>query len=112
MAVRPAALVAVLAAAGLPAGCGGSHGSRSPTTPGEPVSGRALFAEHCSACHSLDGHDNPRLQGGDLLGFHATRREVVQFVREMPVLHRPLTSAELQAVVDYVTAAERAAGGR
>jgi hypothetical protein len=36
---------------------------------------------------------------------------VLQFVREMPIVHRPLTSAELQAVVDYVMAAERAARG-
>ena len=68
-----------------------------------------VFAQHCSVCHSLDGRNHPRLQGGDLLGFHARRAQVVQFVREMPVIHRPLTSAELQAVVDYVMAAERRA---
>ena len=68
-----------------------------------------VFAQHCSVCHSLDGRNRPRLQGGDLLGFHARRAQVVQFVREMPVIHRPLTSAELQAVVDYVMAAERRA---
>lgn len=83
-------------------GCGsGQHGA--PAAPG----GHAVFAAHCSVCHSLSGIDNPRLQGGDLLGFHASRAEVIQFVREMPVVGRPLTRAELRAVVDYVMAAER-----
>jgi mono/diheme cytochrome c family protein len=88
--------------------------SAPPSTPAgaAAASGRVAFGAHCSVCHSLTGKDNPRLQGGDLLGFHASRSQVVQFVREMPVIHRPLTAAELQAVVDYVMAAERAAQRR
>lgn len=100
--------------------CGGGQSSRSTssrarttsTTAGSAsasVSGKAVFTAHCAVCHSLNGQDDPRLQGGDLLGFHASRAQVVQFVREMPVVHRPLTSAELRAVVDYVIAAERGA---
>ena len=103
------------AAAALLVACGGGQGGPSTgsgrhTTP-SAVSGQVVFAQHCSVCHSLDGRNRPRLQGGDLLGFHARRAQVVQFVREMPVIHRPLTSAELQAVVDYVMAAERRAAG-
>ena len=111
-----AAVAATLAA------CGGGQGSRSTgsasTTTSSRASGAAaasgqvVFAEHCSVCHSLTGRDDPRLQGGDLLGFHASRTQVVQFVREMPVVHGPLTSSELQAVVDYVMAAERRSPGR
>ena len=115
---RPFPLVlAAVAAAAILAACGGgrSAASRSSATTSAgaaaPVSGKAVFAEHCSMCHSLTGHENPRLQGGDLLNFRAGRAQVVQFVREMPVIHRPLTSDELQAVVDYVMAAERAAAG-
>lgn len=100
-----APLLALAAAlAGLVAGCG--SGRSSPT-----ASGRAVFAQQCSVCHSLAGNEHARKDGGDLLGFHATRSEVVQFVREMPV-RRPLTKAQLQAVVDYVMAAERRAAGQ
>src|ERR1700760_1819988 len=88
------------AAAALLVACGGGQGGPSTGsgrhTPPSAVSGQVVFAQHCSVCHSLDGRNHPRLQ-------------VVQCVREMPVIHRPLTSAELQAVVDYVMAAERRA---
>ncbi len=104
------------------AACGGGQSSRSTTSParstsapagaGAAVSAKTVFAEHCSVCHSLNGRNNPRQQGGDLLGFRAGRAQMVQFVQEMPVIHRPLTSAELQAVVDYVIAAEQRARGR
>ena len=103
MGMRAATAVLGAAIALAADGCG----SRQPHP--AAVSGRVVFTEHCSVCHSLSGIDNPRLQGGDLLGFHARRSEVVQFVREMPVVHRPLTHGELQAVVAYVMAAERRA---
>ncbi len=121
MASRALVLMLAAASAVTLAACGGGQSSRSmssgpratstPAGGAAAVSGRTVFAEHCSICHSLTGRDDPRLQGGDLLGFHAGRAQVVQFVREMPVIHRPLTSAELQAVVDYVIAAERRAAG-
>lgn len=91
-----AALASALA--GLAAGCGASH----PTAP----SGQTVFAQECSVCHTLSGRDEPGKMGGDLLGFHASRTEVLQFVREMPVRHR-LTAAQLQAVVSYVMAPTR-----
>jgi mono/diheme cytochrome c family protein len=106
-----AAIAATLAA------CAGGQSSRSTgsaartTAAPAGASGKALFAEHCSMCHSLNGRENPHKQGGDLLGFRASRAQVVQFVREMPVVHGRMTDAELQAVVDYVIAAERGAGG-
>jgi mono/diheme cytochrome c family protein len=107
--VRRAATLALLALASVTvAACGGGQGSSARTSAtGTAASGKEVFAVHCSVCHSLTGRNNPRLQGGDLLGFHAGRRQVVQFVREMPRVHGPLSNAELQAVVDYVTAAER-----
>lgn len=75
-------------------------------TGGGSGSGAALFSAHCSVCHSIDGRDHPTRQGGDLLGFHARHGQLVQFVKEMPVIHRPLTSPQLRAVVAYVEAAE------
>lgn len=91
------------AVAGLTAGCGAGHAARP--------SGRAVFAQQCVVCHSLSGRDEPGKDGGDLLRFHATRQEVLEFVREMPV-RRPLTQPQLQAVVDYVVAVERRGTGR
>lgn len=88
--------------------CGGGGRAHRPA-PATAAAGRAVFSEHCSACHSIDGRDHPSLQGGDLLGFHTRRAQLVQFVREMPVVHRPLSSPELRAVVAYVQAAEQRA---
>ena len=79
-------------------GCGSGGGP-------EQASGGALFAEDCGMCHSLTGRQSPRRQGGDLLAFHMTRAEMLEFVREMPVPHR-LSSAQLQTVADYVRAVE------
>ena len=75
-----------------------------------PASGKALFAEDCSACHSLIGNESLRRQGGDLLGYRFSRRDLLEFVREMPVRH-PLRPAQLAAIVRYVSSKERSAGG-
>jgi hypothetical protein len=56
-------------------------------------------------CHSLNGRQSARLQGGDLLELHASREAMLQFVREMPV-RRSLSSAQVRAVADYVRAVE------
>jgi mono/diheme cytochrome c family protein len=90
-----AALVALAAAV---SGCGSGQ------TRGAPE-GHALFQQACGACHTLTGHNDPRHQGGDLLGFHSTRTQMLQLVSEMPVRH-PLNRAELDAVVRYVMALE------
>jgi hypothetical protein len=65
-----------------------------------------VFARDCSACHSLIGNNSLRRQGGDLLTYRWTREPLLQFAREMPV-RRPLTEAQLSAVVDYILALER-----
>lgn len=84
-------------------GCGGA--SRP------PASGRALFAEDCSACHSLIGNESLHRQGGDLLGYRFSHRDLLEFAREMPV-PRPLDPVQLTAIVDYMSAKERSAGRR
>jgi mono/diheme cytochrome c family protein len=81
------------------AGCGSAARPRA-------TSGRTVFAQECSGCHSLSGHNDPRRQGGDLLAFHSSRVALVQLAGEMPV-RRPLSKSALQAVVDYVMTVER-----
>jgi hypothetical protein len=70
-----------------------------------------LFAEDCSACHSLIGSESLHRQGGDLLGYRFSRPDLLEFAREMPV-RPPLHPAQLARVVDYVSARERSAAGR
>jgi mono/diheme cytochrome c family protein len=93
--VRTAACVAALAATG----CGAGSAAR-------PVSGATVFSRACSACHSLIGNESGHRQGGDLLGYRMTRRQLTEFTREMPV-KQPLSPAELAAVVSYVAAAQQ-----
>jgi mono/diheme cytochrome c family protein len=84
----------------LGAGCGGSN-------PNSDVSvlrhGRAIFARSCAGCHSLVGHE-VGASGGDLAIGHLDVRDLAGFARIMPTRPR-LTSAEVQAVVEYVHAA-------
>ncbi|HEX4009886.1 MAG TPA: cytochrome c [Solirubrobacteraceae bacterium] len=98
MSPRALIITVAVAASGLAgAACGGQaspHGT-----------GRALFAQACGTCHSLSGVTDPRLQGGDLLRFHAPESEMTQLAGEMPVRRR-LSEAELEAVVRYVMATE------
>jgi mono/diheme cytochrome c family protein len=91
------------AGAALLAACGA-------TRPHPTPSGRVLFGMACSACHTLSGGDDPRRQGGDLLRFHASRTQLLELAREMPV-RRALTEAELRAVVGYLMAVERRHSG-
>jgi mono/diheme cytochrome c family protein len=74
--------------------CGCGAGASHPT-------GAQVFAEKCAACHSVIGNESRHRIGGDLLGYRISRRQLVQFTREMPV-RKPLTRDELAAVVDYV----------
>lgn len=99
MSSRGATTVTLAASALALSGCGVASSARPPT-------GRALFVQACSACHSLTGADNPHLQGGDLLHFRSSRGQLVQFAREMPV-RRALTPSQLQTVVDYVREIEQ-----
>jgi mono/diheme cytochrome c family protein len=94
---------AALAASVALLGCGSTSEPRS-------ASGKALFAEDCSACHSLIGNESLRRQGGDLRGYPFSRRDLLEFAREMPV-RRPLDPVQLAAIVDYVSDKERSAGG-
>jgi mono/diheme cytochrome c family protein len=106
--------VLVAACAGLAAtGCGGgqragqtrsaqsAHGGQTSSA----HSGRALFSQACGACHTLSGHNDSRHQGGDLLGFRATRPQMLQLAGEMPVRH-PLSQDQLDAVVRFVMSVE------
>ncbi|MGI8505712.1 MAG: c-type cytochrome [Solirubrobacteraceae bacterium] len=93
------ARLALLAITGTLAGCGATSGARGPN-------GKSLFAQDCSACHSLSGRESPRRQGGDLLGARLSPGVMLQFAREMPV-RRPLSRAELKAVTDYVISLQR-----
>ena len=99
---RGFAFAAVAASVAL-IGCGSVSRPRS-------ASGKALFAADCSACHSLIGSESLRRQGGDLLGYRFSRRDLLEFAREMPV-RRPLSPAQLAAIVGYVSGRERSAGG-
>ena len=90
-------VVVGLSAAAL-GGCGG--GTHRPAT------GRALFVTSCNSCHSLTGINTPRQQGGDLLNFRVDRAVLLQFAQEMPV-RRPLSHAELEAVVSYIVTVQR-----
>lgn len=90
--------LAAVCAALCACGGAGSHGSGA-------ASGRPLFARACGACHTLTGRNDPRHQGGDLLGFHASPAQFTQLASEMPVRH-PLSHAELQTVVRYVMSME------
>jgi len=96
--VRLGPAFAALAIAAVAGGCGSSGGAPHAT-------GRSLFAEDCGSCHSLNGRPSPRQQGGDLLGVHMTRAQMLEFVREMPVPHR-LSSAQQHTVADFVRSVE------
>jgi mono/diheme cytochrome c family protein len=65
-----------------------------------------VFSEKCAACHSLIGNESGHRVGGDLLGYRIPRQQLLEFTREMPV-RKPLTRAELSAVVDYVFSLEQ-----
>ena len=84
-------------------GCGSASHLR-------PASGKGLFADDCSACHSLIGSESLHRQGGDLLGYRFTQSDLTQFVREMPV-RRPLSPGQLNAILTYVLTRERSSGG-
>jgi len=107
--MRPMAAIAPAAAALALAlgGCGGSHARPTITLPGlspGSVSGAVVFARNCRSCHSLVGNESLHKQGGDLLGYNLTRAEMLSFTRVMPT--RPLSAAQLDAVVDYVLRAQ------
>lgn len=71
--------------------------------------GQAVFAHDCASCHTLIGNESAHKQGGDLIGYQMTRSQLTRQTEVMPT--RPLTSAQLRAVVDYVLRAQRAGHG-
>lgn len=110
---RAAVLITCLACAA----CGQSATHTSATratstgrTWAPPASGAAVFAHNCQSCHSLIGNESEHKQGGDLTGYNMSRAQVLTQTREMPT--RPLTAAELNAVVDYVLRAQQRGRGR
>jgi len=90
--------------------CGGGGSGHAATTPrraaaGSGSGGRILFTQACGACHTLSGHNDPRHQGGDLRNFHSSRTQLYQLASEMPI-RRPLSRAQLDAVVRFVMSVE------
>jgi mono/diheme cytochrome c family protein len=96
--------LALLALTGAVAACGSARRAAD-------ASGAHVFARDCAMCHSVIGNESLHRQGGDLLGYRMTRRQVREFTREMPVRHR-LTPAELNAVVEYVFALQQRSAAR
>jgi mono/diheme cytochrome c family protein len=103
--MRSGSAVVLLATSVAVAGCGGG-GSLSQTR-----EGAAVFARNCSACHSLIGNESRHRQGGDLVGYRLSRQELLEFTREMPT-RGPLTSSQLEMVVDYVLEIQQRGRGR
>jgi mono/diheme cytochrome c family protein len=86
-------LAVALAASVLLAGCGGR--------PAQLSRGHAIFEHSCSACHTLTGRDSSA-PGGDLAQAPLSTKEIVSFVRVMPVR---LDAADVETVARYVHAA-------
>ena len=95
--------VVALAAVDAVAGCG-SADSRL-------ANGQALFANDCSACHTLSGRPSPSHQGGDLRALHVGRAAMLQFTAEMPMAI-PLTGSQVAEVADYVLSVQRRSAPR
>lgn len=114
MGSRPvAAAASAVLLAGAIGGCGGSSAAKhTATVAPRAVSGRQVFSQHCAICHSISGRLYRTQQGGELRGLRLPRRELVQFTVEMPVIKRPLTGREVQAVVDFMQSMSRSGGGR
>jgi len=60
-----------------------------------------VFAQECSACHSLVGNESQHKLAGDLAGVPFSRTVLLQFASEMPAPRR-LSAAQLRAVVEFV----------
>jgi mono/diheme cytochrome c family protein len=101
-------VVLALAAFGLP-GCGSGGAARGSGGAARRSEGAAVFNRECTSCHTLSQDAPPSKQGGSLLDYRISRRQLVQFTREMPVRH-PLTPRQLSDVVDYLEGVERRAG--
>jgi mono/diheme cytochrome c family protein len=98
-------LCAVVVAAGCGGGSsGGSSGSAGSGSGGAP-DGAKIFADNCAGCHGSEGEGGvgPNLQDSERAG---NKDEVVKQVTEggggMPGFGDKLSSAEIQAVADYV----------
>ena len=81
------------------AGCGSSSAHQT-------ESGKAVFSRECGVCHSLSGHRAPHQEGDDLRRLRESREDLLEFAVEMPV-PRPLTRADLNAVVTYILSVQR-----
>jgi mono/diheme cytochrome c family protein len=94
--------LAILTAAVLVTGCGGSGGSGRPSL----AEGARVFATSCSSCHTLQPTRGTAPPGGPLGGYRFTNAQIESFVRTMPV-PRPLSDRERRAVAAFVAHAER-----
>lgn len=94
-----AALAFVLAA------CGTRERPSRPSA----LSGPAVFARDCSACHTLGAETGGQEPvGGSLRGYGLSAAQVERLTRVMPVAH-PLSAADLRAVSAYIVAVEHGA---
>ena len=104
-------LVALAALCALCAACGSASQRRVThglTSWRASSTGAVLFAHNCARCHSLIGNESQRKQGGDLVPYRMTRQQLALMTRTMPT--RPLSDAEVRAIVAYVYAAQRRRG--
>jgi len=95
---------AIVAAAMMAAGCGGSPavpGTSSTTT---PSGGKALFVRHCGACHSLAAAGAGGSVGANLDELRPSRQAVLRAVADGPGTMPPglLTGRDAQLVARYV----------
>ncbi len=98
-------------------GCGGTTDEAAPKSQSEPDAastddGRVLFADRCSACHTLsDAKANGRV-GPNLDALRPEAQRVASKVRNggggMPAFEGQLSDSEVRAVADYVA---QVAGG-
>jgi mono/diheme cytochrome c family protein len=92
-----ALLAAAVGASAVLSGCH-AHGH---ATSGD--SGRLIYTQSCSNCHTLTGHDT-HAPGGDLLEADLGVADLESFARTMPT-RPPLTAADAHAVSEYIHAA-------
>jgi mono/diheme cytochrome c family protein len=77
-----------------------------------PLAGEALYAANCAACHGadLEGVIGPALAGNESHIDHHDGAELVLVIaagqNEMPAFAETLTAEEIQAVVEYIQAAD------
>ena len=107
-------LTSALLVAAVVVACGGSSSSGSTTPPAGSTSASSspsgssgeaaqLFADNCARCHGANGEggSGPALTGEDDTAF--VRQTIETGVESMPAFSGTLTSAQIDALAQYVT---------